>query len=316
MACKVIGGWFSPILRVERYALGDLTLPAIAIREQAFLVVIKLFAGFGRKFEVRTLDDRVDRAGLLAHAAIDALDHVDVVARRAPRAVVPPRSGLDGDRLRRANRFAQLAGDAALFAVRISAQRMLASEAGRNRVLLERIIDRRFRLEEVAHRQHDGLPEFGEEYRARSLVQSHINPQTRQKSCRQIRCRSNSRPPPELRRRKPKSGAAQPRACPRMRHAARAFRYRSSRAGAAPQSGSPERKSRLRRSFRTARRARPAAIIPCRPPVFISAPIRRLATPRRRSQPWPAKSAKIPSSRAASTGRSDSAARMLSPSRT
>ena len=33
------------------------------------------------------LDDRVDRAGFLAEAAVDALEQVDVVARRAARAV-------------------------------------------------------------------------------------------------------------------------------------------------------------------------------------------------------------------------------------
>src|SRR5246127_2533042 len=223
MAWTIIVGWISPIRRLERYSLGDLVLPAITVREQAFFIVIKLFAGLGRELEIRTLDDGIDRAGLLAHAAIDAFDHVDVVAGGAPRAVVPPRSGLDGNRLRRANRLAQLAGDAALFAVRIAPKRMFATKAGRNRVLLERIIDRRFRLEEVAHRQQQRLPEFGEEYRARGLVQSHINPQTRQKSCRRTCCRSNSPPPPELRGRKPKSDAAKARACPRMRRAARAF---------------------------------------------------------------------------------------------
>src|SRR5262249_46004225 len=158
------GQTISAIRRVERYAPGDLALPAVAVREQPFFVVIKFFAGLGCEFEVRALDDGIDRAGLLAQAAIDALDHIDVVPGGAPRAVIAPRTGLDGDRLRRANRFAQLAGDAALFAVRIAAQRMFAAEARRNRILLERVVDCRFRLEEVAHRQQQCLPEFGEEY--------------------------------------------------------------------------------------------------------------------------------------------------------
>src|SRR4051812_46167499 len=63
-------------------------------------------------------DDGIDRAGLLAEAAIDAFRHVDVVARGAARAVLA-RFGLDGDRLGRANRLAQLASDAALLAVGI-----------------------------------------------------------------------------------------------------------------------------------------------------------------------------------------------------
>src|SRR3546814_7236176 len=57
-----------------------------------------------------------DLAGLLAIAAIDAFRHVDVVARGAA-AAVGARLGLDGDGLGRADRLAQLAGDAALLAV-------------------------------------------------------------------------------------------------------------------------------------------------------------------------------------------------------
>jgi hypothetical protein len=80
--------------------------------EQLFLVVEKLLARLGRELEVRSLDDRIHRAGLLAQAAIDALHHVDVVARGAAAAVVAARLGLDGDGLGRADRLAQLAGDA------------------------------------------------------------------------------------------------------------------------------------------------------------------------------------------------------------
>src|ERR1043165_3717414 len=114
----------SPIGRVEREVLGDLAFPAVAVREQALLVVVELLARLGGELEVRSLDDGVHRAGLLAEAAVDALHHVDVVARGAARAVVAARAGLDGDRLRRADRLAQLAGDAALLAVRIAAQCM------------------------------------------------------------------------------------------------------------------------------------------------------------------------------------------------
>src|ERR1700694_277632 len=96
----------SAIRRVEFDVLGDLALPAVAVRKQALLVVVKFLARLGGKLEVRPLDDGVHRARLLAEAAVDALDHVDVVARGAPRAVVAPRSRLDGDRLRRANRLA------------------------------------------------------------------------------------------------------------------------------------------------------------------------------------------------------------------
>src|SRR6201999_2610342 len=108
----------SPIGRVERDVLGDLALPAVAVREQALLVVVELLARFGSELEVRPLDDGVHRAGLLAETAVDALHHIDVVARGAARAVIAARAGLDGDGLRRADRLAELAGDAALFAVR------------------------------------------------------------------------------------------------------------------------------------------------------------------------------------------------------
>ncbi len=62
---------------------------------------VELFARLGGELEVRPLDDRIDRAGFLAEAAIDALHHIDVVTHRAARAVVAARPGLDGDGLRR-----------------------------------------------------------------------------------------------------------------------------------------------------------------------------------------------------------------------
>src|SRR5437660_2660416 len=164
----------SAVGRIEREVLGDLTLPPVAVREQPLLVVVKLLARLGREFEVRPLDDGIDRARLLAQAAVDAFDHVDVVARGPPRAVVAARSRLDGDRLGRADRLAQLAGDAALLAVGIAAQNVLAAEARRDRALLERIVERRLGLEEIAHRQDEGLHELLEERRLRGLIQSHL----------------------------------------------------------------------------------------------------------------------------------------------
>src|SRR5690606_21939703 len=112
-----------------------------------------------REFEVRPLDDRLDRTGLLAEAAIDALHHVDVVAYRAPRSVIAPRPRLDGDRLRRADSLAQLAGNAALLAIGIAAQGMFAPKARRKRPLLVRVVDRVFRPEHLPHRQDESLHE-------------------------------------------------------------------------------------------------------------------------------------------------------------
>src|SRR5882757_5541808 len=119
----------SPVRRVEFDRFRKLALPAVAIGEQFRLVVIEFLAGLGREFEIRPLDDGVDRTGLLAQSAIDAFHHVDVVAHGAAGAVVAARTGFDGDGLRRTDRLAQLAGDTALLAVGIAAQRMLAAEA-------------------------------------------------------------------------------------------------------------------------------------------------------------------------------------------
>src|SRR5512142_854597 len=102
-----------PVWRVEFEILGNLAFPTIAVRQQALLVVVELFARLGGKFEIGAFHDRVHRTRFLAQAAVDALHHVDVVARRAT-AAVGARLGLDRDRLRRTNRLAELAGDAAL----------------------------------------------------------------------------------------------------------------------------------------------------------------------------------------------------------
>src|SRR5260370_42592398 len=120
---------------LEGEGAGDLAFPAVAVRQELFLVVEQLFAGLGGEFEIRPLDDRIDRAGLLAIAAIDAFGHVDVVARRAPAAVLA-RLGLDRDRQPPPDRLAHFAGDAALLAVGIAAQHMLAAKARAERALL------------------------------------------------------------------------------------------------------------------------------------------------------------------------------------
>src|SRR5690606_37125464 len=104
---------------------------------------------FGRELEIRPLDDRIHRARLLAETAIDALHHIDVVAHRAPRSVIAAGSRLDGDRLRRADRLAELAGDAALLAIGIAAQRVLAAEAWAERPLLMRVVQRRLGRKEL-----------------------------------------------------------------------------------------------------------------------------------------------------------------------
>src|SRR5712691_12332415 len=165
--------WSLPVRRVERDILGDLALPAVAVCEQALLVEIELLARLGRELEVRSFDDGIDRAGLLAKPAIDAFDHVDIVARGAARAVVASRPGLDGDGLGGANRLAQLAGDAALLAVGIAAQRVLAAKARRDRSLLDGGVERRLAVEEVAQGKRERRYELPEKQRAGGPIQPH-----------------------------------------------------------------------------------------------------------------------------------------------
>ena len=107
---------------VERDILGDRPLPAVAVREEAFLVVVELLGCLSRELEIRSQDDGVNRAGLLTEAAVDAFHHIDVEAGGPACAVVAPGPSLDGDRLCRADCLAQLAGYAALLPVRIAPQ--------------------------------------------------------------------------------------------------------------------------------------------------------------------------------------------------
>src|SRR5262245_24353572 len=115
-----------------------------------FLVIIELLGCFGCELEVRSQDDGVNGTGLRAEAALKAFHLVVGERSGPPRAVSAPRPRLDGDGLRRADRLAQLAGDAALLTVRIATQRKLAAKAGGERPLLKRIVQRCLRLEEVA----------------------------------------------------------------------------------------------------------------------------------------------------------------------
>src|SRR5689334_23752451 len=137
----------SSVLGVLRPVRGDLRLVAVADGEQHLLRVIQVAAALAVVLEDPRLDDRVDRTAFLAEPAEDALGEVDVVARRAPRAV-GALLGLDRDRERRTNRLAQLARDAALLAVRIPAQCVQAAKARAHRRLLFRELHGHLALEE------------------------------------------------------------------------------------------------------------------------------------------------------------------------
>lgn len=87
-----------------------------------------------------TLYNSVHRAALLAKTAVDALGHIDVVAR-GPPATIHTLLGLNCNGLRRADSFAQLASNASLLSCWVSSESVLASEAGRDGTLLERVED-------------------------------------------------------------------------------------------------------------------------------------------------------------------------------
>src|SRR5690606_1025321 len=127
-----------PVCRVGGATLCDFRFEAVAQRQQLRLgddvpasVLERVFVDVG-------LDDRVHRARLLAEAAENALEQVDFVARGAPR-VVLALFGIDGDGQRRTHGLAQLAGDAAFFAVRGAAQRVPPAEARGPRARLHRV---------------------------------------------------------------------------------------------------------------------------------------------------------------------------------
>jgi hypothetical protein len=82
-----------------------------------------------KRFIRLTLDNCIDGAALLAKTAVDALGHVDIVAR-GPPAAIHTLLGLNCDSLGRADSFAEFASNAALFSCWVSSESVLASEAG------------------------------------------------------------------------------------------------------------------------------------------------------------------------------------------
>src|SRR6266705_2016488 len=78
---KLIGG--SAIFGVFRAIRGNLRLVAVADRKQHVLGVIKITAPFAVVLQDPRLDDRIDRTGLFAETAENALGQIDVVARGA-----------------------------------------------------------------------------------------------------------------------------------------------------------------------------------------------------------------------------------------
>src|SRR3989304_5598808 len=101
--------------------LRDLLFVHVTDREQHRLGIDQVPAFLAVVFEDARLHNRVDRARFLAEAAENALGEINVVARRAARAVVAL-LGLDRDRKCRTYRFAQFTSDTAFFPVRRTSQ--------------------------------------------------------------------------------------------------------------------------------------------------------------------------------------------------
>src|SRR5205814_1846612 len=92
----------SPIGRVESDILGDLPLPTVTVCKQPLLIEQQLFPRLRGKLEIWALYNGIDRTGLLAKPAVDAFDHVDVIAGSPARPIIAARPRLDGDCLSRA----------------------------------------------------------------------------------------------------------------------------------------------------------------------------------------------------------------------
>src|SRR5690242_10882682 len=113
----------SPVRRIRPLVGGDHGLVALPDREQLVLAHDVLATVLHVVLVDAGEHDGIHRARLLAEAAIDALEEIDVVAGRAPGAVLG-HVRIDRDAHGRTDCLAELAGDAALLAVRIPAQRV------------------------------------------------------------------------------------------------------------------------------------------------------------------------------------------------
>jgi len=117
----------STIRGIRGTAGGDFGLIAVANGQQHVLGVIKIAALLAVIFVNMRLDDGIDGTAFFTKSTENAFGKIDVVAGGTTCAILALR-GFDGNSQRRANRFAQLAGDAAFFPIRVAAQRMQTAE--------------------------------------------------------------------------------------------------------------------------------------------------------------------------------------------
>lgn len=91
-------------------------------------------------FGVWRLDNGVNRAGLLAETAVDALCHIDIVASGSSASILTL-LGLDGNGLGGADGLAQLASNTSLFTGRVAAEGVLATETRTDGTLFKGVVD-------------------------------------------------------------------------------------------------------------------------------------------------------------------------------
>lgn len=72
---------------LNRQVVRDFKLPSITVRQQLGLVVQQLLVGLRRKLKVGAFDNSINWTGFLAETTVDALGHINVVARRTTAAV-------------------------------------------------------------------------------------------------------------------------------------------------------------------------------------------------------------------------------------
>jgi len=155
---------------LAQQVLGNLFLPFVAVRKQLLLIVQEFFVRLGRKFVVGPFHNRIHWACLGAESAVNALGHVNVVTNGSTGTVLAflrfNCNGLGG-----ASGFAELAGNAALLAGRITAQGMLATKARTQESSFKRIVDGDALFGKDFSGQPKGTPDLGQEKDAGRVVQ-------------------------------------------------------------------------------------------------------------------------------------------------
>jgi hypothetical protein len=141
---------------------GNFSLPSITVGEELVLVVEQLDTRLRRELKVGALNNGVYWARFLAKSAVNALGHINIVTRRAARAIRAG-LGLNGNGTGRADGFTKLAGNATLLTGFVATESVLTTETGRESSLLKGIIDRGRFLQIVAERNPQALEELGDE---------------------------------------------------------------------------------------------------------------------------------------------------------